>query len=267
MSSTNFEACLTQVLRHEGGFVNHPEDPGGATNMGITIGTLSLHLGRRATVSEVRNLSRATVAEIYRKRYWKPVQGSHLPVGIDLVVFDAAVNSGPARGVRWLQAALGVARDGKIGPVTASAARNQSVPKVIERACVARMSFLRGLRHWGTFGRGWSRRVAGVEVEALRMHQVSAGYTASKIAQKTDEAKRAALAKADTAKKAGAAQAAGGVAVPAGAAQFDNVPADVIPWLIVAGVVVAVLVILRAQLRNRHQLARAAAFREIEVET
>jgi orotidine-5'-phosphate decarboxylase len=100
-----------------------------------------------------------------RVRGW----GEDLPAGLDLVAFDAAVNSGPARGAKWLQMALGVAADGKVGPMTVAAAQRVDVPLAIRRALQTRLSFLMGLKHWGTFGKGWSRRVASVEAVALAM--------------------------------------------------------------------------------------------------
>lgn len=162
-----FEACLDHVLQHEGGYVDHPRDPGGATNMGITIGTLSDWLGRPATRAEVRDLSRETAAAIYRARYWQAVQGDSLPVGLDLVLFDYAVNSGPGRAVRTLQAVLGVPMDGAIGPVTLSALAGRDREQLIREVCARRRAFLRSLSTYDAFGRGWERRVAAVEAAAL----------------------------------------------------------------------------------------------------
>lgn len=162
-----FEACLDHVLQHEGGYVDHPRDPGGATNMGITIGTLSDWLGRPATRAEVRDLSRETAAAIYRARYWQAVQGDSLPVGLDLVLFDYAVNSGPGRAVRTLQAVLGVAMDGAIGPVTLAALAGRDREQLIREVCARRLAFLRSLSTYDAFGRGWERRVAAIEAAAL----------------------------------------------------------------------------------------------------
>lgn len=169
MASGNFDRAMAHVFRSEGGYVDHPHDPGGATNMGITIGTLSQHLGRRATKAEVRALDRATAARIYRRKYWNAVRADDLPPGVDLVAFDGAVNSGPSRGAKWLQAALGVAQDGKIGPQTIAAAKMRAPADTIREAIAARRAFLRRLKTWSTFGKGWERRLASVEAEALDM--------------------------------------------------------------------------------------------------
>jgi lysozyme family protein len=165
----NFDRCLAEVLKHEGGWADHPKDPGGATMKGITIGTYAQWKGRKVTKAELRAITDDEVATIYRRKYWNVVRGDDLPAGLDLVAFDAAVNSGPARGARWLQQALGVNADGKVGPVTINAATGAYEPAVIERAIGFRLAFLRNLKTWGTFGRGWQRRVDSVRAVALDM--------------------------------------------------------------------------------------------------
>lgn len=165
----NFDLCLREVLSHEGLWSDHPNDPGQATMKGITIGTYAGWKGRKVTKAELRAISDAEVAAIYRRKYWDAVRGDDLPAGLDLVAFDAAVNSGPARGARWLQQALGVTADGKIGPATLARAHASYAPAVIERAVGFRLAFLRGLKTWQHFGKGWSRRVEDVRVTALAM--------------------------------------------------------------------------------------------------
>ena len=165
----NFEACLSEVLKHEGGWADHPKDPGGATMKGVTIGTFAQFKGRKVTKEELRAISDADLRAIYRRKYWDVVRGDDLPSGLDLVAFDAAVNSGPSRGAKWLQQGLGINADGKVGPATVAAAAGAYAPNVIERAIGFRLSFLRGLRTWGTFGKGWQRRVDQVKSKALAM--------------------------------------------------------------------------------------------------
>lgn len=167
----NFERSLTEVLKHEGGWADHPKDPGGATMKGVTIGTFAQFKGRKVTKEELRNISDADLRAIYKRKYWDVVKGDDLPVGLDFVTFDAAVNSGPARGARWLQTALGVPADGKIGPVTIAAARAANVPQSIDYACNVRLDFLRKLKTWPTFGKGWARRVTDVRNAAKAMAQ------------------------------------------------------------------------------------------------
>jgi lysozyme family protein len=166
---SNFERCLAEVLGHEGGWSDHPADPGGATMKGVTIGTFAQFKGRKVEKDELRKISDADLRAIYRRKYWDVVRGDDLPAGLDLVAFDAAVNSGPARGARWLQEALGVTADGKVGPVTVMAARSANAEMVVIRACDLRMLFLRRLKTWPDFGKGWSRRVESVRRVALEM--------------------------------------------------------------------------------------------------
>ncbi len=170
MADTRFDRCLAEVLRHEGGYADHPADPGGATNMGITRKTLALW--RKVSPwwdlpkTEVQKLTRAEAAQIYRAIYWAPCKGENLPAGIDLAVFDYAVNSGPDRAIRTLQAALGVAVDGQVGPITLGAATKANARVVVDAICDRRLSFLQGLSTFATFGRGWTSRVAAVRAAA-----------------------------------------------------------------------------------------------------
>lgn len=173
MAAANFERALSLVLIHEGGYVDHPKDPGGATNLGITIGTLSDWLGRPATKAEVKALTRASVAPIYRKNYWDAIRADDLPAGVDYCAFDFAVNSGRKRGAMALQRAVGVADDGAVGKITLAAASGKPAAQTIERICADRLTFLRKLSTWPTFGKGWSSRIEGVRAEALALARVA----------------------------------------------------------------------------------------------
>lgn len=158
---SNFDRCLAEVLKHEGGYVDHPSDPGGETNMGIS---------RRSYPNEnIKGMTRERAAFLYRRDFWNPVRGDDLPAGLDLVAFDAAVNSGVSRGAKWVQRALGVPDDGKIGPATIAAAKKADVPAVIEKALANRLGFLMALKTWPTFGRGWKRRLDEVHGAAIKM--------------------------------------------------------------------------------------------------
>lgn len=176
---SNFPKCLAEVLKHEGGWADHPEDPGGATMKGITIGTYRQYRPG-ATKEQLRNISDADVERIYRDGYWNPVRGDDLPAGLDLVAFDAAVNSGVSRGARWVQQALGVTADGQIGPMTIAAAKKSDAVEVIDAALDIRMAFLRSLRTFPTFGRGWTRRVDSVRAVAKAMSSLPAPTLAAK---------------------------------------------------------------------------------------
>jgi lysozyme family protein len=158
----NFSLSLKLVLAHEGGFVDHPKDPGGATNFGVTQKVYDAFRKRRGDGGRsVRKITMSEVEAIYRAQYWAAVRGDDLPLGLDYVVFDYGVNSGPKRAVQTLQAALGVKVDGAIGEVTLAAIERADMADLIEDICERRMAFLKRLKTWKTFGRGWSRRVMG----------------------------------------------------------------------------------------------------------
>ncbi|TGD96482.1 glycoside hydrolase family 108 protein [Methylobacterium nonmethylotrophicum] len=173
MAASSYDRALSLVLNHEGGWSDDPADPGGATNLGVTIGTLSLWLGRPATRAEVRALTPASVAPIYRRRFWDAIEGDALPAGLDVALFDFSVNSGPRRAVIGLQRALGIADDGKLGPVTLAALSGRDVPGLVNALCDGRLTFLRALSTWPRFGRGWGRRVEEVRAAALSLHAAS----------------------------------------------------------------------------------------------
>lgn len=158
----NFGRSFAATIQHEGGYVDHKDDPGGATNLGITIGTLSGWLGRDATKAEVRALTVDTVKPIYLKNYWQRLKCDDLPAGVDFAVYDFGVNSGVSRSAIFLQEIVGVAPDGKIGPLTLAAVDKWDSIALIETLCGKRMAFLKKLSTWPTFGKGWSSRVTGV---------------------------------------------------------------------------------------------------------
>jgi lysozyme family protein len=174
MTTETFGRALSLVLKHEGGFVDHPKDPGGATNLGVTIGTLSAWLGRPATKADVKSLTVPAVSPIYKQNYWDKVRADELPAGVDYCVFDAAVNSGPSRAAKWLQRAVGAEADGAVGSETLKAVRALPAAVIINRICDDRLAFLKNLATWGTFGKGWSSRVEGVRREALAMARAPA---------------------------------------------------------------------------------------------
>lgn len=165
----NFEPALSLVLKHEGGWSDHSKDPGGATMKGVTLATYSSWLGRQATKDELRNIPDAHLNTIYKARFWDAVRGDDLPSGVDLAVFDMAVNSGPRRAARMLQAAVGATPDGVIGPKTLAAIRAQNAGELINRYQKDRQHFLEALPTFDTFGKGWTRRVNETREEALKL--------------------------------------------------------------------------------------------------
>ncbi|WAX93607.1 hypothetical protein N7E70_018190 [Aminobacter sp. NyZ550] len=171
----NFPRALSLVLKHEGGWSDHPADPGGATMKGVTLANFRRYVKPDATKDDLRKITDAQLATVYRRYYWDAVHGAELPDGIDYAVFDFAVNSGPGRAAKYLQGVVGVVQDGRIGPATLAATRAMMRATVINDLCDKRMKFLRSLKTWPTFGRGWTSRVSGVRSEALKMAAPNVG--------------------------------------------------------------------------------------------
>lgn len=163
----NFEEALEHVLKHEGGFVNHKLDKGGITNLGVTIAVWEEWIGRKSSEDEMRNLKPEDVAPLYKKMYWDRVKGDDLPSGVNYCVFDAAVNSGTGRAAKWLQEAVGAVPDGAIGAKTLAKVASHDADSLVNAYCDVRLNFLKGLKTFDTFGKGWSRRVEGVRQTAL----------------------------------------------------------------------------------------------------
>lgn len=164
----NFGTVMPLVLKHEGGYVNHPKDPGGHTNKGVTLLTFQRYKPG-ATVADLKKISDEMVYRIYRDGYWNKVKGDQLPSGVDYAVFDFAVNSGPDRAAKYLQAAVGVKQDGIVGPDTLNAVAKHDPVKLVNTICDNRLAFLKRLATWDTFGKGWSSRVAGVRKKAVAL--------------------------------------------------------------------------------------------------
>lgn len=164
-----FERALPILLDQEGGYVNHPSDPGGRTNLGVTQAVWEEWTGRKATEAEMRGLTVADVAPLYRKRYWDAVKGDDLPPGTALTVFDFGVNAGPARAIRYLQITVDATPDGKIGPQTLAKVKERTDESIVREYAEHRRNYYRRLKTFPTFGKGWLRRVNHIEAEALKL--------------------------------------------------------------------------------------------------
>lgn len=164
----NFDTILAEILKSEGGYVNHPRDPGGATNKGVTQRVYDDYRRLQGLpVQNVRGISQREVGAIFRNGYWDTVKADSLPSGVDYAVVDLAYNSGTNRAARFLQGVLGVDTDGKIGPKTLAAIKD---PVAVVKALMAkRRAFLRDLDTFDTFGKGWMARCDRVEKEAVEM--------------------------------------------------------------------------------------------------
>ena len=165
----NWEMCFEMVLKHEGGFVNHPKDPGGMTNLGVTKKNWEAFLDRDVTESEMRALTPEIVKPFYKRNYWDKIRGDELPAGVDYAAYDLAVNSGTGRAAKYLQEIAGVPADGMIGPKSLEAIKECSPEEMVETLCDKRMDFLKGLGTFETFGKGWTDRVKTVMVKARNM--------------------------------------------------------------------------------------------------
>lgn len=168
-----FPACLKIILKHEGGYVNHPRDPGGRTNLGVTQRVWEDWTDMPATEAIMRALTPEKVAPLYRARYWNLARCPDLPPGLDLHVFDFAVNAGPVRAIRYLQMMVGANPDGQFGPATKRALSNYldlyGTAKAISRYAELREQYYRQLGTFPTFGKGWLRRNREVTAAALEM--------------------------------------------------------------------------------------------------
>ena len=165
----NFDRCFKEVLKHEGGYVDHPADPGGRTNLGVTQKAWEEWVRCTVTEGEMRALTPEMVKPFYKKRYWDACKCDNLHAGVDYVVFDVAVNSGPGRAAKFLQEAVGVTADGSVGPRTLAAADGFGANLTINKMCDRRESFYRSLPTFPTFGKGWLRRCEEVQKKALEM--------------------------------------------------------------------------------------------------
>lgn len=164
-----FARCLEIILGHEGGFADHPRDPGGATNMGMTQKTLEAWRGVPVTKEDIRNLTAQEASEIYRASYWNALNCDNLPAGVDLIAFDFGVNAGVSRSAKILQKVVFVEQDGQIGQITLGAARTLDPGEIISAMSDARMDYYRGLPDWKTFKTGWTRRTGESRAAALGM--------------------------------------------------------------------------------------------------
>jgi lysozyme family protein len=168
-----FEPCLAVVLREEGGFSNNPRDPGGMTNLGVTRAVWEAWTKRPASEADMRGLTPALVAPLYRANYWQPPRCDDLPPALALCVFDFAVNAGAGRAARFLQRIAGVASDGLVGPATLAAVNarvaSAGVAPLVRAYMIARRDYYRQCQDFPSFGDGWLNRVDYVETQALRM--------------------------------------------------------------------------------------------------
>lgn len=256
-TSDLFKKALAKVLVHEGGKVDHPKDPGGRTNKGITQRVYNGWRGKsNLPLRDVYDITDSEVEAIYRFQYWEPSGADQMDFGVGYVVFDGAVNSGVKQSLKWLQRALGALYTGTIdgvwGTMTADAvALERDADALIGRICDRRMAFLQALKTWKTFGKGWTRRVTDVRKVGQAWAEGSAAPDTRFI---EDGNQKATMADAKTAVPTAPGDATAGIGggglISGGAltqvqeqlapfSQFDWV-ATIIVWLVIIGAVLTV---------------------------
>ena len=173
MAAENWTKSLEAILHHEGGYVNHPKDPGGMTNLGVTKRVYEEWVGYAVSENTMQNLTNEDVSPIYKKNYWDRVKGDQLPAGLDLCVFDFGVNAGTGRAAKYLQTLIGTVADGGIGPNTLKTldayVAKHGVKETIQNYQAERQKYYESLSTFDTFGRGWTRRVTETTKMALSM--------------------------------------------------------------------------------------------------
>jgi lysozyme family protein len=173
MAALSYAPSLARLLTHEGGYTNHPADPGGPTNFGITIYDYRKYVQPGATAADVRAMRVEEAKRIYRAKYWDAQRCDELPAGVDDCVFDYGVNSGIGRSKKVLQRVVGVKDDGVLGPQTMQAVAAREPRAIINAICDERLKFLHALKTWLVFGKGWGRRVAEVRTFSLQLAAAS----------------------------------------------------------------------------------------------
>jgi lysozyme family protein len=181
MSAANYDESLERLLVHEGGYSNHPSDPGGPTNFGITIHDYRKYVNPSATAADVRSMPIEAAKRIYREKYWNVQRCDELAGGVDYAVFDYGVNSGVGRSGKVLRRLLGLPDDtGAVTDVVIAAVRRRDARQLVAAICDERLAFLQRLSTWPVLGNGWGRRVREVRAAALTMADGGAPVTASK---------------------------------------------------------------------------------------
>lgn len=166
---SNWKNSFELMLKSEGGFVNHPSDPGGMTNLGVTKATWESWIGRPSDEKEMRSLTPEKVEPLYKRKYWDACRCDDLPLGVDYIVFDFAVNAGVGRSAKTLQGVVGATPDGGIGPKTITAVYSFDPEEIIAKFSAAKEEFYRSLSTFPTFGKGWLNRTAEVKLTADKM--------------------------------------------------------------------------------------------------
>lgn len=230
----NFRLALSFTLRFEGGYVNHPRDPGGATNKGITLRTLR-RWKSKATVADLKAISATMVAHIYQVDYWNKVNGDQLAAGVDGATFDYGVNSGPAAALKSLRAVAG-------GPDHVT----------VQKLCRRRLSIYRTFRHWKTFGRGWTNRVTAGEALWVKWALAASN---DHVATRTALEKEAKAARRKSVAQGGGAAGSASGGGAAGLDQADAMAAWLAGGFFIGVVILVGFLVWRARINGKRSKA------------
>lgn len=239
MAASSYDAALARLLVHEGGYTNHPADPGGPTNFGITIYDYRKYVKPGATAADVKAMTLAEAKSIYRSKYWAAQRCDELPAGVDYAVFDYGVNCGIGRSGKVLRRVLKLPDNTSVVSDAVIAAAVQGDAKAEIGAIDAeRLRFLQGLRTWSVFGAGWGRRVAEVNGAALAM-AAGADHASIPMPTAASSADRADKGVVPVAKSA--QQGAAGAIAAAGAAAVHQAHASGVRPAVIAVIVIVAL--------------------------
>lgn len=239
----NFQASLKVTLAYEGGWSDHPKDPGGATMKGITLATFRRFFPS-ATKSQLRSISDENIGRIYKLDYWDKVNGDRLAAGVDLAAFDAGVMSGPGRANKWLLASAGGADH-----------------STVKRLCAKRLGFVQSLAIWKTFGKGWGKRIAAIEAKGVAWALAAAERSSvvkAKLADEQQAATKTAKSTQASGGTAGVATAGGGGDVLVNPHHADQLAGWLLGGILVAGAIVAIVLISRSVIHRQRAQAYAA---------
>jgi lysozyme family protein len=239
----NFNRSLDVTLVFEGGYVNHPADPGGHTNKGITLATMRRYVPG-ATVAQLKAIPIDLVRRIYKDGYWDKVNGDRLATGVDLATFDYGVNSGPGAANKQLMKVIGGT------PV-----------QTIQKLCARRLSIYRTFRHWKSFGKGWTRRITAVEAKAVAWALAALPADADHRVKETLTKEAHKAESAENRNKTGAGGAAvgtgGGTLVTPDAATDASAAWVLVAAVVVIGIIATAILVRRAMIEK----ARKEAYR------
>lgn len=251
MAASSFETALARLLKDEGGYGHHPSDPGGPTNFGITLADARRYWKGNATAADVRAMPQSVARKIYRERYWNALRCDELPAGVDYAVFDYGVNSGVGRAGKVLRRVLRLSDStSTVSDAVVNAANDADAAGLVAAICDERLAFLRALKTFAVFGRGWTTRVNGVRAASLAL---ASNRKPRAIGARNDPHGKAISKASDP-----ALSAAAGASVAAGATTAAATSRLDIALLVVLAAAVAVIAICVIR-RWRQRIAQEAA--------